>query len=317
MVTAVDETARWHARDVQYWAGSWEQVKGLLPTFTLEEFKAAPDGPPNPYLKAVVRQPMKKMEHAMPVATVSNHYTLAPHEEVARQCFEGMRQAGVDPMPLQCEMGLTELGEWMNLRIYFPEKYRHTAGTDDNLDLRLECFNSVDGSSRLVILLGWYRLICANGMVIGETMAELRDIHNDQLELDPIPELITAGLAKVKTELKRLKKWEKVEVKMDRVEAWVNSDLSKEWGVKAACRVYHICKDGHDVEFEDPFAKGEATEKPTKPGRPVPGSKAPVRSQYDVSQALSWVATRRSNPDERVKWQRGIPGLIHKLGKRR
>lgn len=75
----------------------------------------------------------------------------------------------------------------------------------DVMDLRLECFNSVDGSSRLVVLLGWRRLVCSNGMVIGETMVDLHDIHNQSLTLEPIPEIIRGGLSKVGQDLARLR----------------------------------------------------------------------------------------------------------------
>jgi hypothetical protein len=46
----------------------------------------------------------------------------------------------------------------------------------------------------------------------------------------------------------------------------------------------------------------------------VPGAVIPARNIYDVSQALSWVATRRNNPEQRVEWQTQIADLIQKLG---
>ena len=46
----------------------------------------------------------------------------------------------------------------------------------------------------------------------------------------------------------------------------------------------------------------------------VPGAARPAKTLYDVSQALSWVATGRSNTEERVNWQEAIPKLIGSLG---
>src|SRR5262245_10621156 len=89
-------------------------------------------------------------------------------------------------------------GEWMNFRLYFPDEYSHTPSDEQKLNLRLECFNSVDGSSRLVILLGWLRFVCSNGMVIGETKTELRDVHNQHLDLSRIPEIVAEALDKVR-----------------------------------------------------------------------------------------------------------------------
>lgn len=39
----------------------------------------------------------------------------------------------------------------MNFRVYFPNSYSFTDAHGNKLDLRLECFNSVDGSSRLMM----------------------------------------------------------------------------------------------------------------------------------------------------------------------
>jgi hypothetical protein len=98
-----------------------------------------------------------------------------------------------------------------------------------------------------------------------------------------------------------------------KIEVWANGALAKAWGKKAACRTFHICTTGHDVEIIDPFAKGDATEKPVKQLAIVPGAAIPSRTLYDVSQSLSWVATRRNNPDERLEWQSAIPTLLGSL----
>ena len=70
---------------------------------------------------------------------------------------------------------------------------------------------------------------------------------------------------------------------------------------------------GRDVEIVDPFAKGEATEKPVILAAEVPGAAKPAQTLYDVSQALSWLATNRNNTEERVDWQAVIPNMIASL----
>jgi hypothetical protein len=309
----LDATGRWHARDVSYWSGRWDRLARLVPTFTIEPFRAHPDSPANPHIRAIVRQPLTVTEQPIPVGTVSNSYQLAQHHEVVKRCFDGLRLVGVDPTSLKCEIGLTPLGEWMNFRAYFPESHNHTPRDGKALGLRLECFNSVDGSSRLVILLGWLRFVCANGLVIGETKAELRDVHDEHLSLDAIPDLVVSGMNAVTADLQRLKGWEEAEVSPAQLESWANSKVSTKWGKKAACRVFHICRSGRDVEIVDPFAKGEATEKPVKSTVEIPGAANPAKTLYDISQALSWIATQRSNTEERVEWQGSIPELIASL----
>jgi hypothetical protein len=314
VVQVLDETSRWRARDVKYWAGRWDKLKDEIPQFKMDDFRASPDDPANPHLRSVVRLPRTLFEKPIPVGVVSNSYTLAQHAEVAEKCFEGIRAAGVETEELHCELGLTQLGEWMNFRVYFPEKYNHKPSDGEGLALRLECFNAVDGWSKLVILLGWLRLVCSNGLVIGETKQELRDIHNKDMDLDKIPGMICKAMKLVQSDLNRLATWQKHSVEDGQVEPWVNDTVSEQWGKKAACRVYHICQSGWDVDFDDPFATGEPSEKPVKRVREVPGAKVPVGNLYDVSQALSWVASRRPNPDERVEWQSAIPELLGKLG---
>jgi hypothetical protein len=313
VVEPLAEVKRWRSREVKYWGGTWDSIAPLIPTFEIGDFKADGNGPSNPYMKTVIRRPQSRIERPIPVGVVSNSYGLAQHHEVAERCLQGIRDAGVDTAALRCEVGLTELGEWMNLRVYFPGEYDFTCAEDDKLSLRLECFNSVDGSSRLVILLGWLRFICSNGLVIGETKTEIRQVHDARIDLDAVRPLIGKAMKEVSADQARMNSWANKAVEAEAFVSWVNDPLAEAWGKKAACRVFHICRSGHDVELEDAFAPGKAVEKPVKPTVRVPGSPAPAESLFDVSQAMSWVATARNNTDERLEWQSEIPRLMDVL----
>lgn len=312
-IEILEEQSRWNARDVKYWSGPWDNLKTLIPEFAVQDFITSGESSPNPYLKTVVRLPLEKYEKPIPVGIVSNTYTLAQHRDVASKCIEGIKQVGIDPSDLRYELGLSKLGEWMNFRIYFPDTYNHTPQKGDILKLRLECYNSVDGTSRLIILLGWFRLICSNGMIIGETKTELRDIHNIHLNLEKIPFIISNNMEAIAQEKKRLIDWTNYEVPLDRITTWADSDVSELWGKKAACRIYHICKSGQDVEYEDPFEKSKPSEKTVKIVQDVPGAAKPSRTLFDVSQALSWIGSNRNDAEERISWQSDIPKLIGKL----
>ena len=312
-VELIDETMRWRAREVSFLKGQWSALSKRIPRFTIEDFKALPDGPANPYLRSVIRQPVTVTEHPIPVGVVSNTYKLAQHEDVVLKCLKALRDNNIDPNVLRCEVGLTPLGEWMNFRAYFPDEYSFEAIDGQKLDLRLECFNSVDGSSRLVILLGWFRFVCANGLIIGETKAALRDIHDENLNLEVIPKIISKGLAKVNADRKRLKDWEKYSVELPKIESWVDNHLAEKWGKKAACRTLHICRTGADAEITNPFAGGKPSERQTNRLQDVPGAAHPAENLYDVSQALSWLATQRNSADERLEWQGDITKLIENL----
>src|SRR5712671_2239111 len=116
------ETA-WRSRKVQYYAGDWTSVQTVLPEFELRPFTAGQDEPPNPFLQTVMRKPLSAAERPIPVGTVSHTYSLAPHRDVAALCRKGLIDAGIEPKDLRYEAGLSELGEWMNFRIYLPESY--------------------------------------------------------------------------------------------------------------------------------------------------------------------------------------------------
>ena len=306
------EKLRWRSRQVRYYAGAWDEVLSVLPEFETVPFRAGPAEPSNPFLLTVSRKPLTALEHPMPVGIVSHRYSLVQHRDVAMRCREGLVDAGVDSENLRYEVGVSELGEWMNFRIYFPEEYSLQDSHGERVDLRLECFNAVDASSRLIVLFGWYRLVCANGMVIGESKIEIRERHGEPLDIDTIRERIATSLDAARANRRRLEQWQKTPIDVEALPRWVDGPVTVSWGKKAAARVFHICRAGHDVEI-DSFAAGAASEKPVRRQVPVPGSPRPASTKYDASQALSFVATDRNDADDRLGRQAAIPALLRKL----
>jgi hypothetical protein len=59
--------------------------------------------------------------------------------------------------------------------------------------------------------------------------------------------------------------------------------------------------------------EGTATQKPIRLLDRVPGAPERAATKYDVSQALSFVATHRNNTEERLSWQAEIPRLLADL----
>jgi hypothetical protein len=285
----------------------------VLPQFELKAFSAGPDEPANPFQQTVMRKPLSAAERPIPVGIVSHTYSLAPHREVASLCRKGLVAAGIDPSDLRYEIGVSQLGEWMNFRIYLPDSYDFVDSRGNPLGLRLECFNSVDGSSRLMILFGWLRFVCANGLVIGETKIEIRERHGEGLDLDNIFKRIQPALEAAVGDRSKMTGWQSQKVAIDVVAGWANDCVSEEWGKKAAARVFHICDSGMDIEIDDPFAPGAATRKPIRFLARVPGAPERASNKYDVAQAMSFVATHRKNAEERVAWQNVIPRLLERL----
>ena len=162
------------------------------------------------------------------------------------------------------------------------------------------------------MLFGWYRFVCANGMVIGESRIEIRERHGQPLEIDTIPKRIASSLHAAQADRRRLEGWERTLIDIEGLAPWVDGPVTERWGKRAAARVFQICRTGHDVEIEY-FARGAASEKPVRFRLPVAGSPTPARTKYDASQALSFVATHRNDADDRLGRQADIPALIRKL----
>lgn len=310
-VTPPDGT-RWRSRKVSYRKLDFSEILSALPEFDLRPFTAGEGEPSNPYLRTVIRLPLERGDRPIPIGVVSHTYSLASHRDVANVCLNGLKDVGINPADLRYEVGLSELGEWMNLRIYFPADFGFVETQGNKLDLRLECFNSVDGWSRLVVLLGWYRLVCSNGMVIGETKIEIKERHGAGLDLWTIRLRLRPALEAVEGDRARMSRWQQEKVRINEIRTWADNEVSARWGKKAAARVFHICNVGQDVEI-DPFARGTATQKRMHYLGPVPGSPQRAKTMYDVSQSLSFVATHRKNVEERVAWQADIPRLLEQL----
>ena len=164
-----------------------------------------------------------------------------------------------------------------------------------------------------MILFGWFRFVCANGLVIGETKMEIKERHGEGLNLENISKRIQPALQAAVGDRSRMMKWQSQKVAIDAVAGWANDHVCEEWGKRAAARVFHICDSGKDVEIDDPFAPGAATEKPIRYLAPVPGAPERASTKYDVAQAMSFVATQRKNAEERVTWQNIVPRLLERL----
>src|SRR3954447_11726432 len=113
---------------------------------------------------------------------------------------------------------------------YLPDFLNFLKFFKSPLGLRLECFNSVDGSSRLVILFSWLRFVCANGLVIGETKIEIKERHGQGLDLDNISKRIKPALEAAVGDRSRMMKWQSQKIAIDAVAGWANDHVSEEWG---------------------------------------------------------------------------------------
>lgn len=181
------------------------------------------------------------------------------------------------------------------------------------MTVRLECLNSVDGSTRFRAVMGWFRLVCSNGLTIGVTRSESDRRHVGDLQLEDIGIVLRAGMNDYKLEQGTLVRWRTLEVNAADLRGWVDNDLKAAWGFKAAARAFHIAGSGCDVEIIGPYKGHSPTSVCVKPAEAVPGSPGRSTSLFDISQILAWLAKDRRDIQEQMAWRERIPSLMASL----
>jgi hypothetical protein len=111
----------------------------------------------NEYLDAIVRKPFGENHNFIPVGVVSKEYTLIQHAEVMDVAMTVFEESNIKLDSVKAELKFTAYGERMALSLYLRDEFSFDPGDGNLLALRLECFNSVEGSTRFRVLMGWLR----------------------------------------------------------------------------------------------------------------------------------------------------------------
>ena len=302
--------------------GTYDQVAEAIPLFARRQFAlyTAPSASnelpfltgENPYYDEVVRI-NDSGEPDVPVGIVSKSYKLIQHRGIFDTTVKALHESQVPLGKVTAFLTLTQFGGRMALRFVLPKEFGFDPGDRHPLHLRLECFNSVDGSTRLVFLMSWYRLVCSNGMVARVAGVHEAIIHTEKAELPDIEALIVDGIASIEGERAYYSRALKTLVDDNSVSAWVDGELKKKWGALAAARTWLISQTGYDGVFLDPFDKAAPSEKKMTKTERVPGSPAKADNAYAVSQALAWIARQRLDVQEQMQYMREIPQLMQAL----
>lgn len=267
----------------------------------------------NEWLDMIVRKPCGEDQAFVPVGVVSKDYTLVQHTSIFDQAVTALEQQRIPMDEAECRLTLTQYGERMSLRIRFPSSFEIEFGDGHPMTLRLECFNSVDGSTRFHAHVGWFRLVCSNGLVIGVTSANLRRRHSGEIELEDLQRVLTSGIQESKTDRINFERWRKMLIQPIQLQNWADHDLRKAWGFRAATRVLHISRTGHDVEIIGPYKDKSPSTIPVRKGQKIPGAPAVSVSLFDISQNLAWLARDRRDVQEQLEWKQSIPQLMKVL----
>jgi hypothetical protein len=300
--------------------GNFEEVLGALPHFGRQPFAMASlngdDLGINSYLDMVYRLPIRQSERPVPVGVVSKNYRLLDHHQILRTIQQSMATRKLDLKNVRVVAEWTIHGERAHFSIIFPPEEHFTVGTVGNKDemrFRIEVFNSVDGSCRLMAIAGWLRFVCTNGLIIGEALMQLQQQHRQQLEIEELGRRVGEAIESTWSDKAKFERWMSAGVDRSVLVAWIDDEVRALWGVKAAVRVLGIATDGWDVEPVGAVANRKPSEIRTNRISTVPGADAPVRNLFGVSQVLSWIAGQRAEISEDLEWRSQVHDLMAKL----
>lgn len=312
-----DGKPKWLNSPVTHYKGSLDSIRAFVPEFEQRAFALTQGSDKmtrmNVRLRTVVRRPIKTDNDHVPVGVVSRSYTLVQHTAVLDAAEKALNDANIGASNVCAELNITEYGERMALSLFLPEKYNYVPHSSHPMALRLECLNSVDGSTGFQALMGWFRFICSNGLIIGVTQTSMRRRHAGAVCADDIGIILKQGLVEAEAEKTNFDLWRETRIKQDNLTRWIEEDILEIWGFKAATRAFHIAMSGEDVSITGQYKGNTPTTINVTGERNVPGTNGEANNLYDISQVLAWLAKERRDIQEQMEWRRQIPGLIDKL----
>ncbi len=312
-----DTVPKWFNSPVTFHQGTLADVRTLIPEFDRRSFSLVHPGGEhtclNTRLDTIVRLPFSGDDNYIPVGVVSKEYTLVPHAAILGMIEKALEKVKVKPDEAKADIEITEYGERMHLSVYLPEAYSIDPGDKHKMALRLECFNSVDGSTRFRALMGWFRFVCSNGMVIGVTRSDLRRRHIGESPLEEVGKVLARGLEAAEIEKNNFEQWRNAKITLDNLVPWINRDLKEDLGFKAAARTYHIARCGCDAKVLGPYKGNIPTTIPAETLDKVPGTPRRCGNLFDLSQILAWLAKERRDVHEQLEWREKIPTLMAPL----
>ena len=152
----------------------------------------------------------------VPVGLVSKTYNLVQHGELIERALKWIKSVPGATVPDQIELSATanferilakfDLGEGLSI-----------SPDGKPVNLQLVCRNSVDGSTAIRARLGWYRLVCSNGMIVGVTLGRTRLTHKPEADLNDAFTPLSEEMSIVAKDREMIQKWAGTSVSLDRI----------------------------------------------------------------------------------------------------
>ena len=117
------------------------------------------------------------------IAIVGEGYTLVQNDEVYSQIEEAIYDSALDTTGMKRNINTSHGGARTIVTYTFPAHSIEIA-KGDNVMLTIRVLNSYDGGWRFMIHVGAVRVVCENGMIIGEWFSEHFAKHTKNIDTD-------------------------------------------------------------------------------------------------------------------------------------
>ena len=120
------------------------------------------------------------------LAVHKQDYHLVRNEDIYPKYEDALKRSKLDLTDMRVEDEIAFDGGRSIRTYHFPAHQVEIgkAGSNDMVDLQLRVLNSYDGAYAFKSIVGAYRLICSNGMVIGNKFAETYGKHTTGIDID-------------------------------------------------------------------------------------------------------------------------------------
>jgi hypothetical protein len=187
---------------------------------------------------------------------VSDIYGLRFHEEVIYAVLETVGEVPEFGTP-EYDIVLPKIAEGgkMRMKVRFPEvDYQIREG--DVVNPEISVFNSYDLGWKLRGLFGAYRLICSNGLVIGETWAQFAKRHLDSLLVSELVESVRGGMVQFSVQTEQWRKWAELQINEN---AYANLWEELPFSEKEQEKIKELPEEGTRMLLPDALRQGELT----------------------------------------------------------
>jgi hypothetical protein len=136
---------------------------------------------------------------------VSKDYKLIRHEDAVQQ-IESTINENPELGKYKIAIGFYNDGARMRV-IYSFYKKSFEIERNDAVSPELHLFNSYDTTWPFIVLIGAFRFVCANGLVVGEKYLNLRKRHVYHFDDMDLKEQVSTALKRFKLQTKQWKNW--------------------------------------------------------------------------------------------------------------